>query len=229
MSVQTIYLLATGTVPQGLEKEAEGHGMVLDVVPLIDIEYPDGIEGLGSLIAKPLTAIFTSVNAVNAVRRYLKQPLSDWRIYCISGATSAAVVELFGEKAVVAKAGSASELVEEIRVREKGKIEEVIFFCSDHRREELPAIGVTEKIVYRTILTPHRIDLTYDGIAFFSPSAVESFFSVNSITAGVPLFAIGKTTETAIRAACTNPVFTGRQPDRAILIREMIDYFLFKT
>ncbi|HEV3411800.1 MAG TPA: uroporphyrinogen-III synthase [Puia sp.] len=229
MSVQTIYLLATGTVPQGLEKEAEGHGMVLDVVPFIDIEYPDGIGGLGSLIAKPLTVIFTSVNAVNAVRRYLKQPLPDWRIYCISGATSAAVVELFGEKAVVAKAGSASELVEEIRVREKGKIEEVIFFCGDHRREELPAIGVTEKIVYRTILTPHRIDRTYDGIAFFSPSAVESFFSVNSITAGVSLFAIGKTTETAIRAACTNPVFPGRQPDRAILIREMIDYFLFKT
>lgn len=36
-----------------------------------------------------------------------------------------------------------------------------------------------ELVVYDTILLPHTINRTYDAIFFFSPSAVESFFSVN--------------------------------------------------
>jgi uroporphyrinogen-III synthase len=222
MSSQPIHLLATGAVHDRLVDEAARSGLVLDIVPFIDIEYMD------VKMPIPEVAVFTSANAVKAVKRGLQQTLPDWRIYCVSGATYDAVVELFGEKTVAGKAGSASELGEVICSKEKGDRGKIIFFCGDHRREELPSIGVTEKVVYRTVLTPRPVGRNYDGIAFFSPSAVESFFSINGIMAGVPLFAIGGTTELAIAAGCTNPVFRASKPDKAVLIREMIEYFLFK-
>jgi uroporphyrinogen-III synthase len=222
MTRQPIYLLSTGTLPDRLVADASKAGIAVDVVPFIDIEYVD----TKNLI--PGTAVFTSVNAVIAVKRWLSTPLPNLRIYCISGATHRAVVEAFGEQAVVGKADSAGELANLIRAREPGNKKKIVFFCGDHRREELPALGVTEKIVYRTIHTPHRIQREYDGIAFFSPSAVESFFSVNVIPASIQLFAIGPTTAAAIRAACPNPVITGAEPDKAMLLHQMTDYLVNK-
>lgn len=80
--------------------------------------------------------------------------------------------------------------------------------------------------MYRTVLTPQKVERSYDGIAFFSPSAVESFFSVNTIGLRVPLFAIGRTTEASLRSRVPNPVFTAGEPDKTVLIRKMIDFFL---
>jgi uroporphyrinogen-III synthase len=222
MTSQPLYLLATASLPEGLAEEASKAGMTLDVVPFIEIEYLDTATPVPEVA--PEVAVFTSVHAVMAVKRWLSGPPPNLRIYCVSGATYKAVVEAFGEKAVVGKARSAGELAELIRDREK----EITLFCGDRRREELPSIGVTEKIVYRTVLTPRKLERPYAGIAFFSPSAVESFFSVNAMEALVPLFAIGKTTEAAIRSRCSNPVFACSEPDKTVLIRKMIDYFLFK-
>ena len=42
-------------------------------------------------------------------------------------------------------------------------------------------LSVDEVIVYKTIETPKVLTKQYDGILFFSPSAVKSFFSKNSI------------------------------------------------
>jgi uroporphyrinogen-III synthase len=222
MTRQPIYLLSTGTLPDQLVTAISKAGITLDVVTFIDIEYVD----IKNLI--PGTAVFTSVNAVVAVKRWLSTPPPNLRIYCIGGATHQAVVEAFGEKAVVGKAGSAGELAKLICARETGDKKKIVFFCGDQRREELPSLGLTEKIVYRTVHTPHRIQREYDGIAFFSPSAVESFFSVNVIPAAIPLFAIGPTTAAAIRAACPNPVITGGEPDKAMLVHQMTDYLVNK-
>jgi uroporphyrinogen-III synthase len=222
MTRQQIYLLSTGALPDKLVTAASKTGMILDVLPFIDIEFVEVENKI------PETAVFTSVNAVIAVRRWLTTPLPDLRIYCIGGATHRAVVEAFGEQAVVGKAGSAGELAKLIHAREKGDKKNIVFFCGDQRREELPSIGVTGKTVYRTILTPHRLERTYDGIAFFSPSAVQSFFSVNVISAEIPLFAIGSTTTAAIHAACRNPVFICKEPDKQMLVELMIDHFLNK-
>jgi uroporphyrinogen-III synthase len=222
MTRQPIYLLSTGTLPAQLITEASKAGMTLDVVPFIDIEYAD----VQNLI--PETAVFTSVNAVTAVKRWLSTSQPNLRIYCIGGATHQAVVEAFGEQAVVGKAGSAGELANLIHARETGDKKKIIFFCGDQRREELPSLGLTEKIVYRTVHTPRRIQREYDGVAFFSPSAVESFFSVNAIALSIPLFAIGATTAGAIHGRCANPVITVGDPDKEMLIRKMTEHFLNK-
>ena len=76
---------------------------------------------------------------------------------------------------------SLAELIAEDRF-----VDEVIFFCGDQRRDELPEIlrqhevVVNEIVVYQTIAVPHKIEKQYHGILFFSPSAVQSFFQKHS-------------------------------------------------
>jgi uroporphyrinogen-III synthase len=240
MTTQPIHLLSTRPLSGRLIEQAAEEGIVLDTLSFISTT-PVADEALGrrirDLAGSPLVAVFTSMNAVEAVKEWLQpgpeaktsfiQP--PWRIFCIGSATRQLVEKVFGAQRVAGTAESASALAENI-IRQKG-IQEVFFFCGDHRREELPSIlqqhGITvnEWIVYRTIQTPQPTEQLYDGIAFFSPSAVESFFSVNTVAAGTRLFAIGRTTAATIGACCDNQILTSDQPEKEALVRGMIDYF----
>jgi len=108
---------------------------------------------------------------------------------------------------------------------------ELIFFCGDQRRDELPdqlrqaGIGIREIVVYRTRQTPHPLEKAYAGIAFFSPSAVHSFFSLNKVPPATVLFAIGRTTAAAIRQYSTNPTICSVSPEKDALIRLAMDHF----
>jgi len=225
-SPSTAYVLSTRALSAALITEAAAKGIIIDVVPFIAMAKSEDevlTKRLAELLERPLTAIFTSTNAVTAIEN-ASQP--HWKIFCLNGATRRAVVERFGEHSIASTADSAAELVKIITGREMPG--ECWFFCGDKRRDELPdslkAAGyqVHEMIVYQTILTPHRIDKPYEAIVFFSPSAVESFFSMNTPEPQISLFAIGRTTAAAIRAKCTNPVVTSEQPDEKILIRQII-------
>jgi uroporphyrinogen-III synthase len=240
MTTQPIHLLSTRPLPGRLIEQAAAAGIVLDTLSFISTT-PVADEALGhrirDLARSPLVAIFTSMNAVEAVRDWLqsgpgaKTPFTQppWRIFCIGEATRQLVAGHFGEAAIAGTADSAGALAERI-VREKG-VQEVLFFCGDHRREELPSIlhrhgiKVNEWIVYRTVQTPQPTERVYDGIAFFSPSAVESFFSVNTVVMETRLFAIGRTTAAAIGAWCDNQILTSDRPEKEALVSNMIDYF----
>jgi uroporphyrinogen-III synthase len=234
MTDRPIYLLATGDIPGELIVEASTRQIVLDVVTYIEVEDVGGWElgnlRVGDLPRDSRVAVFTSVHAVEAVRERLAV-VPGWRIYCIGGATREAVAGIFGEGSIVESAASARELAELIIGRGESA---VLFFCGDRRRDELPevltraGIRVDERVVYRTRLTPKRVDRDYAGVAFFSPSAVESFFSVNTIGTGATLFAIGGTTAAAIHDRCSNEVVTGGRPDKTVLIKLMTDHFLNK-
>lgn len=232
MSASIAYVLSTRAISAALITEAATKGIIIDVVPFIataKLQDETLTKRLGELAARPLTAIFTSTNAVTAIENAM--PL-DWKIFCLSGATRRAAAERFGENAIAGSADSAAGLAEVIISRgssgESGTPGECWFFCGDKRRDELPdslkAAGwrVHEVVVYQTILTPHHTGKTYDAIVFFSPSAVESFFSMNTIGPQVSLFAIGRTTAAAIRAKCPNPVLISEQPDEQLLIRQII-------
>lgn len=244
MTNQPIHVLSTRPLPDALIEEAAAQGIVLDALPFISIS-PLADDELGrnirDLATRPLVAVFTSINAVDAVKGWLQQVPETWRIFCIGSATRQGVEKFFGAQRVADTAADASTLAERIiRWESLGQAgsesldqagREVYFFCGDHRREDLPSIlrrqGITvnEWIVYRTIQTPHRVERLYEGIAFFSPSAVESYFSVNTVGAGTPLFAIGRTTAAAIGERCHNPVDISDQPEKEALIRNMIGYF----
>jgi len=84
---------------------------------------------------------------------------------------------------------------------------------------------VHEIVVYKTRETPEEIKKHYQGILFFSPNGVNSFFRVNSIGPQVTLFAIGNTTAGAISTKTKNKVVVSETPSKEQMINKVIGYF----
>ena len=232
-----IRILSTRPLATTLIDEGAARGIAIDALPFI-ITTPVTGEALAfrirELSTQPLTAVFTSMNAVDAVTAHLQDLRTPpWQIFCIGAATRQRVEEYFGIDQVTGTASTASALaVVLIQSIATGQTpSEVFFFCGDQRRDDLPdqlrqaSIDVDELIVYHTLLTPHKVQTAYDGIIFFSPSAVQSFFSVNTIPASTLLFAIGATTAAAIKTQSPNKVILGVSPDKETLVRQALDYF----
>lgn len=106
------------------------------------------------------------------------------------------------------------------------------FFCGNNRRdalfEALLPNGhlVTEIICYESCPVDHKIDLhTFHGIAFFSPLAVKTFFSTNSVVENTTIFSIGKTTTDEIRNHTKNKIITAEIPQREKVIEQINKYY----
>jgi len=137
-------------------------------------------------------AIFTSKNAVKAIAQ---TKLTLQHCFCVGEKTKILLEEL--GYIVVETAKNALELAEIIA--QKYNNESFLFFCGNMRRNELPdyleqnKIELKEQVVYKTKMIEKKIDRSYDGILFFSPSAVQSYCSENSLDNTVA-FCIGTTT-----------------------------------
>lgn len=232
MAGHNIQILSTRPVSAALVKKAARKNMGIDVLSFIEtnaiqnIEIQQEIEWASTENA---VVVFTSMNAVVAVTEMLDGFVPEWRIYCMGHTTLQLINSYFGEHAIAGTADNAAELAEEIISNEEP--DEVIFFCGNKRREELPGklrtqnIDVTEITVYETTLIHHTVEKNYDGILFFSPSAVESFFTTNKLPVNTTLFAIGDTTAKAIRKYCSNKIVTALQPGKDALLEQAVDYF----
>lgn len=214
-----------------LIRQANAHDIEVDVLSFIltsPVNTDEVVRSVQAVADQWTTVVFTSMNAVEAVTNILNGERPDWKIYCIGETTGNIVNEYFGGHAIAGTAGNALALAAVIML---DGITEVTFFCGDQRRPELPDtlsqnnIKVEEVVVYRTEATAHVVSREYDGILFFSPSAVESFFSVNSIPNNTVLFAIGNTTGDAIKNFTNNPVITSVVPGKEALVQQAIEYF----
>ncbi len=231
MQETNIHILCTRPLSEALVETVRQEGINMDILPFIETEPIQSIEiqqEIEQALAKTATVIFTSMNAVEAVAYYLdEQP--DWRIYCIGNTTRERVKEHFGEAAIAGTASTAATLAEAIVEDEPA--EEIIFFCGDQRRAELPEIlesngfELTELVVYHTIAVPHKITRAYNGILFFSPSAADSFFSTNKVNGQTILFAIGATTAKAIKKYTNNKIIIGDEPAKEHLVELVLDFF----
>lgn len=231
MQENSIHILCTRPLSESLLEEVRQQDILIDTLsfietePILSIEVQQEIE---QAFVRMAAVVFTSMNAVEAVANYMDEK-PDWRIYCIGTATQKLVKEYFGEAAIAGTASEATELAELIVEDEPG--EEIIFFCGDQRREELPSIlesnglELTEIVVYQTIAVPHKINKAYNGILFFSPSAVDSFFTGNKVNGSTLLFAIGNTTARTIKKYSANKVIVSDEPGKENLVEKMIEYF----
>ena len=231
----TISVLSTRPLSPLLIDVAANEGITIDVIPFIrteEVEDETLRRQVRELANRPLVAVFTSTNAVEAVVAWIGTA-KEWTIFCTGGTTRHLVDRYFWEAPAAVTGETAQALAE--KIISWGGTKELFFFCGDLRREELPralreaGIRVDELVVYRTTLTPRIVKGSYEGIIFFSPSAVESFFSANRIPAETPLFAIGSTTAASIREYCSNPIVISGRPDSAIMIQEVIDHFQIKN
>jgi uroporphyrinogen-III synthase len=137
-------------------------------------------------------AIITSQNTVNAL---VEKKVQIKNCFCVGEKTKAMLEANGFEVKVMTDYGI--ELAE-IIVKEYAD-EIFTFFCGNLRRDELPTmlkennVDFDEVEVYKTILKPKKFERTFDGVLFFSPSAVESFTKENMLENTIA-FCIGTTT-----------------------------------
>ncbi|WP_018617272.1 uroporphyrinogen-III synthase [Segetibacter koreensis] len=227
-------LLSTRPLDETLVNEALTKHVVIESISFIktgNIIDRNISEEINELASKTITAIFTSMNAAEAVIESLQKSNAlqpQWNIYCIGGATESLIRSYFNLAAIAGNGRNAIELAEAVI---SNNVKEVVFFCGNQRRDELPEylrkrnILLKEIVVYETNEIPVKIDKEYNGILFFSPSAVKSFFSVNSIPSDTVLFSIGNTTAEAIRNNSDNKIIISDFPSKEKLVDIAISYF----
>ncbi len=232
MPEPNIQILCTRPVDESRLEEAANKGIILDVFSFIETEVIQTIEVQQEIewaSVQEATVVFTSMNAVEAVIEMLDGHIPQWNIYCMGYKTRQLVTDYFGEDVIYGTADNAAQLADEII--EKEDPEEVIFFCGNQRRDELPGklnkhhITVNEIVVYETLEVPHTVEKEYDAVLFFSPSAAESFFKTNTLTGKTIVFAIGNTTAKTVSQFCSNKIIISKLPGKEELVGQALDYF----
>jgi uroporphyrinogen-III synthase len=225
------HILCTRPVGKKAVLEAAEHKIDLEEISFIQTQSAVDTqmeERIRELLQKDITAIFTSASALKAMKQFVTASPT-WRIYCTAYATRALAVEIFGEKAIAGVGENAAALADTITGDQSPG--PLYFFCGDQRREELPEklrarhLSLEEWVVYKTVATPVAIALNYDGILFFSPSAVKSFFSVNRIAPQTRIFVIGESTARSVKLFTGNPVMIAEHPGKKNLVDLAISFF----
>jgi uroporphyrinogen-III synthase len=228
-------VLSTKKLEPSLAKQAEENNIeiieqeAIKVKPILSKEKWQQISRV--IESKKEFVVFTSSNAVLALNKYLNDYSNpseiDWSIFSLSGKTKEAL-EGVSLGVIIETADNAKSLAEKIIKR---NVSEIVFFCGNKRRDELPAIlndagiKVQEVIVYESMETPVVAETDVDAVLFFSPSAVQSFFSVNQLKDNVVCFAIGQTTADSIAGVASNKTFVCNTPSQKALLREVVNYF----
>jgi uroporphyrinogen-III synthase len=224
-------ILSTKKISDFLIKDAAEKNICIDEINLIETKENISAEirnRIKELSVENINVIFTSSNAVDAVGKIIT-PETNWKIFCIEPVTKKRVEHIFKNSSIAATAKDAAALSEKI-IKDKS-VKQIVFFCGNQRRDLLPSqlrmneIEVEELIVYETIETPQIVSKKYDGILFFSPSAVRSFFAKNKLKEETKIFAIGKTTAEEVKKISNNTMVVSEIPDTEKLIGEVIKYF----
>jgi len=166
--------------------------------------------------------IFTSKNAVKAFLRQSKnKKLPKLNAFCV-GTNTKSFLEANGFT-VLKTADNAATLATLIVQDHSG--EEFLFLCGNKRREELPDIlskyniRYKELEVYRTELNTKVFNRNFDGILFFSPSGITSFFTQNQIAPETILFCIGETTAKEANKYSKNSVIANKPTIENVLVQ----------
>lgn len=172
--------------------------------------------------------IFSSQNAVlSLIEQSGWEILKSKNVFCV-GIKTKDLLEQNGFK-VEAYMDYASDLAEIITLIYNK--ESYTFFSGNLRKETLPkalknaGIIFNEIEVYKTELAPFKISKqeNFDGILFFSPSAVESYLTNNKITKET-CFCIGETTASALENKTKNIVIAA-EPTIEDVIETVIEEY----
>lgn len=128
-------------------------------------------------------------------------------VFCVGEKTASIFIK--NGYNVVESAKNASTLAEIIV--KKYKNDSFLFFCGNRRRSELPTIlfsnqiNFEEQICYETNLVSRKNEQNFDGILFFSPSAVQSYMLTNNLSESA-FFCIGNTTANELKNHSQNVI-----------------------
>lgn len=197
-------------------KLAEKYNLKIDFRKFIEIDPVDIKEFRKQKITilDHTAVILTSRNAVDhffrlATESKIEIP-SDMKYFCISEQTANYLQKyiVIRKRKIFTGERTASDLLNVIK---KHKDEKFIFPCSNIRTDDIPnfltenEFDWSEAIIYRTVASnlSDLDDVTYDVIAFFSPSGIESLLHnfPNFKQNNTRIAAFGPTTSKAVRDA----------------------------
>ena len=173
--------------------------------------------------------IFSSQNAVlSLMEQNGWEVLKTKPVFCV-GVKTKELLELHGFTVDV-YLDYASELAEIITLIYNK--ESYTFLSGNLRKETLPKalksarITFNEIEVYQTTLAPFKISdqENFDGILFFSPSAVESYLTNNKIKNEV-CFCVGTTTAAALETKKIKNIVIAETPTIEEVILQVIEYY----
>ncbi|MBO6762227.1 MAG: uroporphyrinogen-III synthase, partial [Roseivirga sp.] len=138
-------------------------------------------------ILKHTAIIFTSRNAVDhffAICKDLKIEVpADMKYFCISEQTAYYLQKyiVVRKRKIFTGSKTAQDLIE---ILKKHKNEKYLFPCSNIRKEDIPnyleknGYNFSEAVIYETVASDlsDLDDVTYDILAFYSPSGINSLF-----------------------------------------------------
>jgi len=230
--MKKISILSTAILGKDVTGVVDANLFSVTESAFIDVRSLDGTELRRTIVSYTdagIPVVFTSKNAVKAVAGLVCDNEPEWKIYSLGPGTSKLVAQLFPGSTIVGTAPSAEELAS-IVVSDGNK--EVVFFCGDIRLDTLPdrlrkaGVRVRETIVYETISSPETIDGVFDGILFFSPSGVKSYFEANGVGPETVLFAVGSTTAAEVAKYTGNKICVSEVPKKEEVLKTAIGYFL---
>lgn len=228
---KVVTILSTKKLRPTVIDQAAREGLEVKDMDFIEINYLSGRSLTQQMSALREFLVFTSRHAVEGFLRQRVAGVLTKKIFCLRGETEKAV-RVIEDVAIVSIAGNAKALAEDILQHKEVKA--VSFICGDRRRDELPDllakndVGVEEVEVYKTINKGTRINDKYDGIFFFSPSGVESFFQTNILPNRIPCFCIGATTAAAVKEHTSNTVIIARETSQESIIETASQHFFKK-
>ncbi|WP_224484242.1 uroporphyrinogen-III synthase [Robertkochia aurantiaca] len=178
-----------------------------------------------SAISEPVRAKHAILTSKNAVKAIQQNRIIVENAYCVGEKTAAMTSSLGIPVKVVAE--TSKELAGIIA--EHYSENKYVYFCGNLRRPDLPQILRKSKVdfdevtVYHTERVPHEVKGSFDGILFFSPSAVESYAQNNKF--GNPVcFSIGPTTSDALKNH-TSRIITAKKPSAEHVVLEVLKEF----
>jgi len=166
-------------------------------------------------------AIFTSQKGVEEV---LNKKVEIKNCFCVGLRTEKFLMK--NNQQVTCSKPNAEELSNEIITNYSGL--KFHYFCAEKRLDTLPNRLTENKVVwnevpvYKTALLPKKYETQFDGVLFFSPSGVESYFSVNA--APEHSFCIGNTTAKSLKKYTKNYTIAS-QPSVENVIVKAIKHF----
>lgn len=193
------------------------------------IRVPDGIDRLSLHPAIVLTSK-TAVQAWMQIINFLKLDAKQYSVFCLEAATQTLCIQ-YG----LTIAGSAADasLLADVILKNKS-VPAVTFVCSNLRRDELPdklkesGIRIQEIKAYQTEHSPVKIEQSYHGVLFFSPSTVDSFLSLNSNNSSA-CFCLGKTTDHHARASGYAEVHVAEAHTPEALVKKVMQHYKNKV
>lgn len=106
------------------------------------------------------------------------------------------------------------------------------YFCGNKRLDYLPenirSAGkiCNEIICYETKENRSKLDKSFDGYSFFSPSGVDVFFRDNDLPESATIFAFGNSTKKTLENYSVKDIILPSKPQLTFLIQTIKEYYV---